>query len=231
MASLRKAIASPGARWPSTINYTASHRAVRLLGQEDARWQSVMVRSSRYLNNIVEQDHRAIKRRCASMLGLKSFDTAAVTLSGIELAHRIRKHQFSVDPGQRQVGKGGPSLKQIWGRVLAAGPVPPGHVSNTLPSMHQNSRANKSPTPQIRSDKPRRCPRKVFSGGGLYMYLTPSGGKHWRYKYRYKGKEKTLSLSAYPEVPLDCAKARHLLARQLLAAGLDPADRKVQIRR
>jgi DDE domain len=49
------------------------------------------------LNNIVEQDHRAVKRRCAPMLALKSFRTAAVTLAGVELAHRIRKGQFSFD--------------------------------------------------------------------------------------------------------------------------------------
>ena len=51
----------------------------------------LVVRCSRYLNNIVEQDHRAIKQRCASMLGLKSFRTAAITFAGIELANRIRK--------------------------------------------------------------------------------------------------------------------------------------------
>lgn len=60
------------------------------------RWQSVKVRARRYLNNIVEQDHRAIKQRCAPMLGLKSFATAAVALSGIELARRIRKRQFAI---------------------------------------------------------------------------------------------------------------------------------------
>jgi hypothetical protein len=43
-------------------------------------------------------------------------------------------------------------------------------------------------------------PQKVFSGGGLYMYLTPSGGKYWRYKYHYGGREKTLSLGPYPAV-------------------------------
>ena len=93
-AFLRKAVATPSTGWPRKINldgYTASHRAVRLLGQEDPRWRSVVVRDCRYLNNIVEQDHRAIKRRCASMLGFKSSRTAAVTLSGIELAHRVRK--------------------------------------------------------------------------------------------------------------------------------------------
>lgn len=84
--------------WPQAINLdgnTASHLALRKLGEEDPRWQGVVVRDRRYLNNIVEQDHRAIKSRCASMLGFKSFRTAAITLSGIELAHRIRKQQFS----------------------------------------------------------------------------------------------------------------------------------------
>jgi transposase-like protein len=68
----------------------ASHRALRLLRKENPDLQSVVIRSSRYLNNIVEQDHHAIKRRCAPMLALKSFRTAAVTLAGVELAHPIR---------------------------------------------------------------------------------------------------------------------------------------------
>jgi transposase-like protein len=232
-AFLRKAVASPWVELPRTVNldgYTASHRAVRLLGQEDARWQSVMVRNCRYLNNIVEQDHRAIKRWCASMLGFKTFRTAALTLSGIELAHRIRKRQFRVDPWDQGCGAGGRSLKQLWDRALAADPVPACGVSNVPPSMHQNSRARGFPTLQVLSDAPRRYPRKVFSGGGLYMYLTPSGWKFWRYKFRYGGKEKTLSLGAYPDVSPECARARHLLARQMLAAGVDPAGRREQVR-
>jgi len=48
------------------------------------------------INNLIEQDHRAIKRRCASMGGFKSFGSAIITLAGIELAHRIRKRQFSL---------------------------------------------------------------------------------------------------------------------------------------
>jgi transposase-like protein len=43
------------------------------------------------LNNLIEQDHRAIKRRCASMAGFKSFANAAITIAGIALTHRIRK--------------------------------------------------------------------------------------------------------------------------------------------
>jgi hypothetical protein len=51
--------------------------------QEHREWQSVQTRSRRYLNNIIEQDHRAIKRRCAPMLAMKSFRTAAITLAGV----------------------------------------------------------------------------------------------------------------------------------------------------
>lgn len=119
-AFFRTAVDSRWARrWPRKINLdgnTASHRALRQLGHEDPRWKSVVVRGRRYLNNIVEQDHRAIKQRCASMLGFKSFRTAAVTLAGVELAHRIRKRQFSLGRvGRRQAG----SLKQLWDRALA----------------------------------------------------------------------------------------------------------------
>ena len=90
-----------------------------LNGQVTALTRAVIYEISkvdRYLNNIVEQDHRAIKRRCAPMLALKTFRTAAVTLAGVELAHRIRKRQFSF-------GRGGPrrfsSLKSLWARALA----------------------------------------------------------------------------------------------------------------
>jgi len=119
-AFFRGAVASPwNAGWPSKVNVdgnAATHRALQLLGTEDRRWRSVVVRGSRYLNNIVEQDHRAIKRRCASMLGLKTFRTAAITLAGVELAHRIHKKQFWISGGRRS---GPASLKQLWERALA----------------------------------------------------------------------------------------------------------------
>ena len=54
------------------------------------------VRSSKYLNNVIEQDHRHIKSRVNVMLGFKRFRNAAVTISGIELMHRIRKGQFDL---------------------------------------------------------------------------------------------------------------------------------------
>jgi transposase-like protein len=77
---------------------------------------NVKVRSSKYLNNIVEQDHRAIKRRCASMAGFKSFGNAAITLAGIELAHRVHKRQFSFGAGRPRRVR---SLKVLWERALA----------------------------------------------------------------------------------------------------------------
>jgi hypothetical protein len=87
-----------------------------LLGEEDHRCRQVEVGARRYLNNVVEQDHRAIKQRCASMLGLKSFPSAAITLAGIELAHRIRKGQHSLPlkgQGRRS------SLKEMWACALS----------------------------------------------------------------------------------------------------------------
>ena len=102
----RKALATTRSM-PRKVNLdgnAASHRGLRLLGDEDPRWKSVVIRCCRYLNNIVEQDHRAIKRRCASMLGLKSFNTAAITFAGIELANRIRKGQFSFGRGGQRGG-------------------------------------------------------------------------------------------------------------------------------
>jgi DDE superfamily endonuclease len=115
-----KAVAAHLPAWPRKINLdgsTANQRALRLLRHEDWRWQAVVMRTRRYLNNIVEQDHRAIKRRCAAMLGFKSFSTAAITLAGVELAHRIHKRQFSFGRGGQRRSW---SLKRVWDRALAS---------------------------------------------------------------------------------------------------------------
>jgi len=76
----------------------------------------VEVRTCKYLNNIVEQDHRAIKRRCATMKGFKSFTNAAITIAGIELAHRIHKRQFSFGRGRPRRER---PQKVLWNRALA----------------------------------------------------------------------------------------------------------------
>jgi transposase-like protein len=83
-AFFSKALKTQQDRLPRKVNLdgnAATHRALRLLRQENPVWRPVVIRSCRYLNNIVEQDHRAIKRRCAPMLALKSFPTAAITLA------------------------------------------------------------------------------------------------------------------------------------------------------
>ena len=54
------------------------------------------VRSSKYLNNLIEQDHRGVKLRIGPMLGFKWFRTAAITIAGIELLRRIHKGQFDL---------------------------------------------------------------------------------------------------------------------------------------
>jgi len=75
-AFFRKALATSLPRWPRKVTldgHAASHRGLRLLRREDPKWKYVLVRSRRYLNNVVEQDHSAIKRRCAWMTALSRF--------------------------------------------------------------------------------------------------------------------------------------------------------------
>jgi integrase len=75
---------------------------------------------------------------------------------------------------------------------------------------------------KIRSTKPTDKPYKLADGGGLYLLVTPSGGKLWRLKYRFDGKEKLLALGLYPDVSLALARERRDAARKLLADGTDP---------
>jgi integrase len=64
---------------------------------------------------------------------------------------------------------------------------------------------------------------------GLYLWITPAGGKLWRWAYRFDRKEKLMSLGKYPDVPLALARERHAEARKLLATGVDPmAQRKAE---
>src|SRR3954470_6883177 len=116
-AFLRKAMRNQGVPTKITLDaYAASHRAVADL-KESGEWpRHVQVRTSKYLNNRIEQDHRRIKQRLRPMLGLKSFRTAAVVIRGIELAEKIKKGQF-------KIGKlGGPtaSMPDLWRAALAA---------------------------------------------------------------------------------------------------------------
>lgn len=78
----------------------------------------------------------------------------------------------------------------------------------------------------VRRVKPLRQPRKLFDGGCLYLLVAPKGGRYWRYNYRFNGKQKTLALGVYPDVPLATARARYQEARRQLADGIDPAIEK-----
>jgi len=67
---------------------------------------------------------------------------------------------------------------------------------------------------------------KVSDERGLYLLLTPAGGKLWRLKYRHGGKEKLLALGAYPDVSLHAAREKRDSARRLLASGADPSEQR-----
>jgi integrase len=82
---------------------------------------------------------------------------------------------------------------------------------------------------RIRASKPREKPYKLFDERGLFMLLTPSGGRLWRLRYRYGGVEKLLTLGPYPDVSLKRAREKREDARRLLADGIDPsANRKAE---
>jgi transposase-like protein len=96
--------------------YAASHRAVRELKSDGILPRHARVRSSPYLNNIIEQDHRRIKQRIRPMLGFKQFENAAVTISGIELVQKIKRGQFKLS----KLGGRSATMPDLWNAVLAA---------------------------------------------------------------------------------------------------------------
>jgi transposase-like protein len=80
---------------------------------EHPLWRNVEARTCKYLNNIVEQDHRTIKRRCASMMGFKSFYNASIALAGVELGSSdskapvlVRSRTASSPVNENHVGDG-----------------------------------------------------------------------------------------------------------------------------
>jgi integrase len=75
----------------------------------------------------------------------------------------------------------------------------------------------------IRNTKPREKAYKLADEKGLFLFVTPSGGKYWRFKYRFGGKEKKLAFGVYPEVSLAEAREKRDQARKLLGNDVDPA--------
>ena len=117
-AFFRKAIKSQGLT-PRTITldgYAASHRAVREMTADGQLPADTTLRSSTYLNNLIEQDHRGTKRRIGPMLGFKGFKTAAVTIAGLELLRRIHKGQFNLTKLRLKDRR----TPAVWNAVLAA---------------------------------------------------------------------------------------------------------------
>ena len=81
----------------------------------------------------------------------------------------------------------------------------------------------------IRKAKPADKPVRLYDERGLYLEITPSGGKWWRFKFRVNGKENLLSMGTYPDVGLKQARERRDAARQQLVEGIDPsAARKAE---
>jgi len=117
-AFFRRAFRHQG-RLPRKITldgYQASHRAAREILDEHQHGARTQIRSSKYLNNLIEQDHRSIKGRLGPMLDFKHFRRAAATIAGIELMHRIRKGQFKLG----RLGVNDHTAPEMWNAVLAA---------------------------------------------------------------------------------------------------------------
>ena len=82
----------------------ANKKAIESFNVGFTRFKPIRIRQNKYLNNRIEQDHRFIKKRVRSMLGFKSFRSAQIILSGIELMHMIRKDQFDFMGSNDSVG-------------------------------------------------------------------------------------------------------------------------------
>ncbi|HKR44059.1 MAG TPA: integrase arm-type DNA-binding domain-containing protein [Paraburkholderia sp.] len=78
----------------------------------------------------------------------------------------------------------------------------------------------------IRSAKPAESPYKMADGNGLTLLIKPNGSKLWRFRYRFDGLEKTLALGTYPDTSVKLARHKRDEARQLLAKGVDPSERR-----
>jgi integrase len=82
---------------------------------------------------------------------------------------------------------------------------------------------------QVSRARAKEKPASIYDGGGLFLLVTPSGGKLWRFKYRFNGKPKLISFGSYPEISLADARQKREEARKQLANNIDPgAVRKAQ---
>jgi len=82
----------------------------------------------------------------------------------------------------------------------------------------------------LRNAKPQGKPYKVYDSGGLFVIVTPADGKWWRFKYRFGGKEKLLSLGTYPNISLKEAREKRDAAKKFLAQGIDPSAQRQAVK-
>ena len=76
----------------------------------------------------------------------------------------------------------------------------------------------------VRAAEPGAKPVKLFDGGGMFLIVMPRGGKWWRFKYRFNGKENQVSLGVFPTVSLADARLKRDELRRLLSSGVDPSE-------
>lgn len=81
---------------------------------------------------------------------------------------------------------------------------------------------------QIKAFKPDVKPYKKTDGEGMYLLIQPNGGKYWRMKYRFAGKEKVLAFGTYPDIPLIEARRKREEAKALLQKGIDPMAKRIE---
>ena len=81
----------------------------------------------------------------------------------------------------------------------------------------------------VKTAKPDDKAYKLGDAGGLYLFVTPAGGKLWRLKYRIDNREQKLSLGAYPDVSLADARAKRDEARKQLANNINPTSAKKRL--
>jgi hypothetical protein len=119
------------------------------------------------------------------------FSLGAITLAGVELAHRIRKGQHLL-PLEHD-GRAS-SLKELWDRALSQAGMPATKARGRSPSMRHISAADSRSDLNARTTRlgDVRYPRKISFGRNLYLLVMPKGGRSWRYCYRYVGSGRRL---------------------------------------
>ena len=83
----------------------------------------------------------------------------------------------------------------------------------------------------IQNAKPGERPYQLTDGNGLHLLVDPNGSKLWRFRYRHGGRQKMISLGAFPDVPLAAAREKRDEARKLVAAGADPSQIRKDVKR